>query len=45
MRLIDYYNDMNDGQKVEFCEQAFIPKDVSLEIGTLKNFMKNEKKF
>jgi hypothetical protein len=32
MRLVDYYNDMNDEQKAEFCKQAMIPKDVSLEI-------------
>lgn len=32
MRLVDYYNDMNDEQKAEFCKQAMIPQDVSLEI-------------
>ncbi|MDD3416953.1 MAG: hypothetical protein PHY47_23655 [Lachnospiraceae bacterium] len=30
MRLIDYYNDMNDEQKVEFCKQAIIPDGVTL---------------
>ncbi|MGD6818721.1 DUF262 domain-containing protein [Metabacillus sp. 113a] len=32
MRLVDYYNDMNDEQKAEFIEQAMIPQDLSLEI-------------
>ena len=32
MRLIDYYNDMNEAQKQEFCQQAIIPEGVSLEI-------------
>ena len=38
MRLIDYYNDMNDGQKVEFCKQAMIPQNVSLEIEEFEAF-------
>jgi len=32
MRLIDYYNDMNDAQKADFYKQAIIPEGVSLEI-------------
>lgn len=32
MRLIDYYNDMNDAQKAAFYKQAIIPEGVSLEI-------------
>jgi len=32
MRLVDYYNDMNDDQKAEFCKKAIIPVDVSLEL-------------
>ena len=32
MRLVDYYNDMNDNQKEEFKKQALIPEGVSLEI-------------
>ncbi|WP_154674788.1 hypothetical protein [Paenibacillus ihumii] len=26
MRLVEYYNDMNDEQKTEFYEQAMIPQ-------------------
>lgn len=32
MRLIDYYNDMNDAQKADFYKQAIIPEGVSPEI-------------
>ncbi|MGD7008620.1 DUF262 domain-containing protein [Metabacillus sp. 84] len=32
MRLVDYYNDMNDEQKAKFIKQAIIPQDLSLEI-------------
>lgn len=35
MRLIDYYNDMNDEQKKQFLRQAIIPSETSLE---LENF-------
>jgi uncharacterized protein with ParB-like and HNH nuclease domain len=38
MRLVDYYNDMNDEQKAEFCEQAMIPRDASLEIEDFEKF-------
>ena len=38
MRLVDYYNDMNDEQKAEFCKQAMIPQDVSLEIEEFEKF-------
>lgn len=38
MRLVDYYNDMNDGQKAEFCKQAMIPQAVSLEIEDFEKF-------
>ena len=38
MRLIDYYNDMNDEQKEEFCKQAMIPEGVSLEIEDFERF-------
>jgi len=38
MRLVDYYNDMNDAQKVEFCNQALIPQDISLEIEDFEKF-------
>ena len=43
MRLVDYYNDMNDTQKIEFCEQSFIPKDVSLELGDFEEFYEKRK--
>ena len=43
MRLVDYYNDMNDEQKVEFCKQAMIPKDVSLEIEDFEIFYEKRK--
>jgi hypothetical protein len=43
MRLVDYYNDMNDGQKVEFCKQAMIPKGVSLEIEDFAKFYEARK--
>jgi uncharacterized protein with ParB-like and HNH nuclease domain len=32
MRLVDYYNDMNDDQKADFCKEAFVPDGVSLEL-------------
>jgi uncharacterized protein with ParB-like and HNH nuclease domain len=38
MRLVDYYNDMNDEQKKIFLERAFIPEDVSLEIEDFGDF-------
>lgn len=38
MRLVDYYNDMNDGQKTDFCKQAMISKDVPLEIEDFEKF-------
>lgn len=38
MKLLDYYNDMNDVQKQEFYEQAIIPKDVSLEFEHFDEF-------
>ena len=43
MRLIDYYNDMNDEQKAEFCKQAIIPQDVSLEIEDFEKFYEARK--
>ena len=38
MRLVDYYNDMNDEQKAEFCKKALIPADVSLELENFEEF-------
>ncbi len=43
MRLVDYYNDMNDEQKDEFCHQAMIPKDVSFEIEDFEKFYEARK--
>lgn len=43
MRLIDYYNDMNDGQKAEFCKQAIIPDGVSLELEHFDEFYEKRK--
>ena len=43
MRLVDYYNDMNDEQKAQFCKQAMIPKDISLEIENFEEFYEERK--
>ncbi|OLS03510.1 DUF262 domain-containing protein [Tissierella creatinophila] len=43
MRLVDYYNDMNDSQKEEFRRQAFIPEDVSLELENFDEFYEKRK--
>ena len=43
MRLVDYYNDMNDTQKAEFCEQSFIPDCVSLELEKFEEFYEQRK--
>lgn len=43
MRLVDYYNDMNDGQKDEFCKQAMIPQGVSIEIEDFEKFYEARK--
>lgn len=43
MRLVDYYNDMNDSQKEEFRRQAFIPEDVSLELENFNEFYEKRK--
>lgn len=43
MRLIDYYNDMNDDQKAEFCKQAIIPEEVSLELENFDEFYEKRK--
>ena len=43
MRLVDYYNDMNNGQKAEFCKQAMIPQGVSLEIEYFEEFYEARK--
>jgi len=38
MRLVAYYNDMNDEQRVEFCKEALIPESVSLELENFEEF-------
>ena len=43
MRLVDYYNDMNDEQKAEFCKQAMIPEDVSFELEHFDEFYEKRK--
>lgn len=43
MRLVDYYNDMNDDQKVEFRKQAMIPQEVSLEFEKFDEFYEARK--
>ncbi|SEQ47447.1 Uncharacterized conserved protein, contains ParB-like and HNH nuclease domains [Virgibacillus subterraneus] len=43
IRLVDYYNDMNDDQKTDFCNQAMIPQDVSLEIEDFEKFYEARK--
>jgi hypothetical protein len=44
MRLIDYYNDMNDEQKRRFLTEAMIPNNVSLEIDNFDEFYEERKK-
>ena len=43
MRLIDYYNDMNDEQKSKFLKEAIIPEGVSLEINDFEKFYEKRK--
>ena len=43
MRLVDYYNDMNDEQKAEFCKQAIIPDGISLELEYFDEFYEKRK--
>ena len=38
MRLVDYYNDMNDQQRATFREEAMIPDSVSLEFEDFESF-------
>ena len=45
MRLVDYYNDMNDEQKVKFCKEAFIPDGVSLELEYFEEFYEKKNYF
>ena len=43
MRLVDYFNDMNDEQKVTFRKQAIIPDGVSLELDSFDEFYEKRK--
>lgn len=45
MRLVDYYNDMNEEQQIDFCKQSFIPNpnDVSLELENFEEFYEKRK--
>ena len=43
MRLVDYYNDMNDEQKAKFRKDAMIPDGVSLEIENFEEFYNKRK--
>lgn len=43
MRLVDYYNDMNEEQKAEFCKEALIPDGVSLELENFEEFYEKRK--
>ncbi|MDM8200728.1 DUF262 domain-containing protein [Allofournierella massiliensis] len=43
MRLVDYYNDMNEEQKAIFCQQALIPEGVSLELENFGEFYEKRK--
>ncbi|MCG3418234.1 DUF262 domain-containing protein [Oceanobacillus jordanicus] len=43
MRLVDYYNDMNDDQKTTFYEQAMISPETSLEIEDFEKFYEARK--
>ena len=43
MSLIDYYNDMNEEQKLAFHKQAMIPEDISLEISNFGDFYEKRK--
>jgi len=43
MRLIDYYNDMDNKQKADFHEQAYIPKEISLSLEDFEEFYESRK--
>lgn len=45
MRLVDYYNDMNDEQRARFCREALIPENVSLELENFEEFYQERKKY
>lgn len=43
MRLVDYYNDMNEEQRAVFYQQAIIPENVSLEMEHFGEFYETRK--
>lgn len=43
IRLVDYYNDMNNEQKAEFRKEALIPDGVSLELEKFEDFYEKRK--
>lgn len=43
MPLIDYYNDMNEKQREEFCAHALIPQTASLEFSHFEEFYEQRK--
>ncbi|MCL2571789.1 MAG: DUF262 domain-containing protein [Defluviitaleaceae bacterium] len=43
MRLIDYYNDMNDTQRASFFDEAMIPNGTSLELEHFESFYEARK--
>ncbi len=43
MRLVDYFNDMNDEQKKAFYKQAIVPESVSLELENFEEFYEQRK--
>ena len=45
MRLIDYYNDMDEKQKEAFHNEAMIPANISLRIEDFEEFYEARKKF
>jgi hypothetical protein len=44
IRLIDYFNDMNNDQRERFFETALVPRDVSLNIEDFEHFYEARKK-
>ena len=43
MRLVDYYNDMNDEQRAAFRKEALIPEGVCLELESFGDFYEKRK--
>lgn len=43
MSLFDYYNEMNQEQKKDFCQKSYIPENVSLEFDNFNEFYEKRK--